>query len=262
MGLKTRIRTFFKLLKSWNRGRKLADSYVSSADRPTLSVLSPKNDLREFFDRNVEGPGIWKWEHYFEIYDRHLSKFRGKAPTIVEIGIYSGGSLPMWQHYFGPGTQVVGIDIEPACRVYEREGVRVFIGDQADRSFWARFREEVPKVDILIDDGGHESEQQSISLDEMLPHLAPGGVYICEDVHHKNNLYARMVFGLADGLNDFEWMRGDPEGSGRWVKPTTALQKSVKGISVYPYVTVFELHDTRPMELVSVKHGTEWQPFL
>jgi SAM-dependent methyltransferase len=262
MGLRTRIRTFLKRLKSWDRGQKFADSYAGSADRPALSASSPKNDLRKFFDGNVEGPGIWKWEHYFEIYDRHLSKFRGKAPTIVEIGIYSGGSLPMWQHYFGPGTQVVGIDIEPACKAYEREGVRVFIGDQADRSFWARFREQVPKVDILIDDGGHEPEQQSVSLEEMLPHMTPGGVYICEDVHGNDNLYARQVFGIADRLNDFNGIRGDPEGSARWVKPTSGMQRSIRGISLYPFVTVFELHDTAPVELVSEKHGTEWQPFL
>lgn len=262
MGVRRRVKTFLERLKSWDRGRKFAESYARSVDQRAPSASSPKNDLRDFFDGNTEGPGIWKWEHYFEIYDRHLSKFRGKAPTIVEIGIYSGGSLKMWQSYFGPGTQIVGIDIEPACKAYEGEGVRVFIGDQADRSFWARFRKEVPKVDILIDDGGHHHEQQSVSLEEMLPCLAPGGVYICEDVHHKNNLYARMVFGFADGLNDFEWSRGDPEGSGRWVKPTTALQKSVRGISIYPYVTVFELHDVEPSELVSVKHGTEWQPFL
>jgi hypothetical protein len=120
----------------------------------------------------------------------------------------------------------------------------------------------VPKVDILIDDGGHEPEQQSISLEEMLPHLAPGGVYMCEDIHGSDNLHARLVFGLADRLNDFEGFRPEPEGSGRWVKPTSALQKSIKGISLYPFVTVFELQDAEPSELISEKHGTEWQPFL
>jgi SAM-dependent methyltransferase len=262
MGINTVVRTFFARKKSWDRGQKFGDSYKGQTPQPRPPESPAQNDLREFFDRNTKGPGIWKWEHYFEIYDRHLSKFRGKAPTIVEIGIYSGGSLPMWQHYFGPGTQVVGIDIEPACKVYERDGVRVFIGDQTDRNFWARFRDQVPKIDILIDDGGHHPEQQSVSLEEMLPHLAPGGVYICEDIHGKDNLYARLVFGLADRLNDFEGIRDDPERSKRWVKPTSMLQRSIKGISLYPFVTIFELNEAELPELVSVKHGTDWQPFL
>jgi SAM-dependent methyltransferase len=262
MGIRTVVKNFIRLKKSWDRGQNFAERYRWRGERSQAPIPSEKNHLREFFERNIEGPGIWKWEHYFEIYDRHLSKFRGKSPTIVEIGIYSGGSLPMWQHYFGPGTKVIGIDIEPACKAYEKDGVRVFIGDQADRSFWARFREEVTEIDILIDDGGHEPEQQSVSLEEMLPHMASGGVYVCEDVHGRDNLYTRLVLGFADCLNDFQGIRGAPEGSGRWVKPTSAIQKSIKGISLYPFVTVFELHDTAPAELVSVKHGTEWQPFL
>ena len=30
---------------------------------------------------------------------------------------------------------------------------------------------------------GHTPEQQIVTLEEMLPHLRPGGVYLCEDVH-------------------------------------------------------------------------------
>src|SRR5215211_8784066 len=88
--------------------------------------------LEAYFDSITEGPGIWKWRHYFAIYHRHLHKFIGRSPHVLEVGIYSGGSLPMWLHYFGNGTQIYGVDIEPACAKHERDGVRVFIGDQAD----------------------------------------------------------------------------------------------------------------------------------
>src|SRR5262249_25898809 len=39
----------------------------------------------------------------------------------------------------------------PNCRIYEKDGVRIFIGDQADRSFWREFRQKVPILDIVID---------------------------------------------------------------------------------------------------------------
>ena len=36
---------------------------------------------------------IHKWIHYFDIYEKHLSRFIGKAPVVLEIGVYKGGSL-------------------------------------------------------------------------------------------------------------------------------------------------------------------------
>jgi hypothetical protein len=54
-----------------------------------------QNRLTEFFDNRKSGQGIWKWRHYFDVYDRHFSKFRGQEVNIVEIGVFSGGSLEM-----------------------------------------------------------------------------------------------------------------------------------------------------------------------
>src|ERR1700722_9348231 len=107
------------------------------AENPKPSDQS-KNPLERFFDERTTGPGIWKWRHYFEIYDRHFRHFRGKEITFLEIGIFSGGSLDMWADYFGPKARIYGVDIEPACRAYENERIKVFIGDQADRQFWAQ----------------------------------------------------------------------------------------------------------------------------
>ncbi len=207
------------------------------------------NPLEAYFDANVDGPGIWKWRHYFDIYDAYFSKFVGQQVTIVEIGIYSGGSLGMWRSYFGKDAQIVGIDIEPSCTAYETEAVRIFIGDQGDPSFWDRFRKEVPDVDIVIDDGGHQPHQQIVTLEALLPHLRPGGVYICEDVIGALNPFHYYVCGLARRLN------------ARSATPT-ALQRSVESVAFYPYLTVIQRRAAALDELVSPKHGTEWQPFL
>jgi hypothetical protein len=102
------------------------------------------NPLWQYFQANREGPGIWKWVHYFDIYQRYLGKFVGTDAHVVEIGVYSGGSLPMWRHYLGPMVRITGIDIEPACKTYERDGTHIVIGDQEDRQFWKRFRDEAP----------------------------------------------------------------------------------------------------------------------
>jgi hypothetical protein len=50
------------------------------------------NPLRAFFDARKEGPGIWKWIQYFDIYDRHFSRFRNREVNVLEVGIYSGAA--------------------------------------------------------------------------------------------------------------------------------------------------------------------------
>ena len=63
--------------------------------------------------------------------------------------------------------------------------IHVLIGDQADRTFWRRMiaHGTLPPLDIVIDDGGHTPDQQRVTLEELLPHIRPGGVYVCEDIH-------------------------------------------------------------------------------
>lgn len=141
------------------------------------------NDLRNFFKGNAEGHLITKWDHYFDIYDRHFSRYRNKELLILEIGIYHGGSLDMWRDYFGPQCKVVGMDINPDCTRLAKEGIEIIIGDQEDRAFLAELAKKLPPIDILIDDGGHTMPQQ-INTYEMLYNLVkPDGVYLCEDLH-------------------------------------------------------------------------------
>jgi hypothetical protein len=182
---------------------------------------------------------------------------------VLEIGIYSGGSLEMWRDYFGPEAHIYGVDIEAACKSYENGMIKVFIGDQADRKFWARFRMEVPIVDLVIDDGGHEPEQQIVSLEELLPHLRPGGVYVCEDVTKVFNPFGSYMNGMVHQLNAYEGAESDGNGSeSRVLYKTTSFQSAVDSVHFYPFVTVVERTGSPVMELVAPKHGTEWQPFL
>jgi hypothetical protein len=221
------------------------------------------NDLRKFFSDRTAGAGIWKWEHYFDIYDRHLKKFRGKPACILEVGIYSGGSLDMWQAYFGPDAKIVGVDIEPACKRYERPGVEVYIGDQADKAFWAHFRTKVPSIDVIIDDGGHEPHQQIVTMEELVPYLNPGGVYICEDAHGADNGFIQYMYGLASQLNSMDGFRDAPDDAKRrLVVPANRVQSSIESIAFYPFVVALEVRDKQTVELIAPKRGTCWEPFL
>jgi cephalosporin hydroxylase len=140
------------------------------------------NDLERYFYNNT-GRVIHKWRHYFEIYDRHFARFRFKPVVIVEIGVFKGGSLQMWKNYFGPNAQIYGIDVDPGCRIFEEEQVKISIGSQDDRQFLQAFARTVPRIDILIDDGGHTMGQQIATFEELYPHVDANGVYLCEDLH-------------------------------------------------------------------------------
>ncbi|BAY77315.1 hypothetical protein NIES25_37770 [Nostoc linckia NIES-25] len=230
------------------------ENVVREVENPNSSSTNP---LWEYFQNHKEGFGIWKWEHYFDIYHRHLAKFVGQKVDVLEIGIYSGGSLEMWRSYFGENSHIYGVDIEEVCKAYENEHVSVFIGDQADRSFWSTFKNSVKGIDILIDDGGHTPEQQQITLEEMLPHLRPGGVYLCEDVHGTFNRFSAFATGLVNELNSMNVMP-----SSLLQSRVTQFQSAIHSIHFYPYLVVIEKHPVSLPKLSAPKHGTQWQPFL
>lgn len=124
-----------------------------------------------------------KFEHYFPLYERYLGHFRNKAPRILEIGVRFGGSAKMWTEYFGPGTEIVGVDIaaEPGAEQY----LDLVAGDQGSAEFWDSFAETHGKggFDIIMDDGSHENAHQILTLKKVFPLLRDGGVFLCEDVH-------------------------------------------------------------------------------
>ena len=257
------LRRLVPVFRTMWRGYKHRQLNFEPRSNPmALTLPSRENPLFKYFSDHKEGRGIWKFNHYFESYERHFSRFRGQEVHVMEIGIYSGGSLEMWRDYFGPRAKIYGVDIEPRCKVYESDSVRVFIGDQADRIFWKRFKQEVPVLDIVIDDGGHIPQQQIISLEELLPHLRPGGVYLCEDVHAPFNEFAAYVCGLAQDLNSaqFEFDLADKER--RSATKTSPFQSAVGGIHFYPYMAIIERTSAPVSELVAPKHGSQWEPFL
>jgi hypothetical protein len=224
----------------------------------------PANRLKAFFYERNKGPGIWKLSHYFDIYDRHFRKFCGREVHILEIGIYSGGSLDMWKDYFGPKCHIYGVDISPRCKSHERQGVKVFIGDQSDPVFWADFRKQVPRIDIVVDDGSHAAYDQVISIEQLLPHVSPGGVYLVEDLTGSEEIMnsgASYIHGLAHRLNGRAGgVRNDNDPKRLLTINTNALQRAVGSIHLYPFVAVIERNATDVTEIISSRQGTVWEP--
>lgn len=200
---------------------------------------------RECFDAHGK-PGsrfITKYDNYFGIYDRYLEPLRDRPITMIEIGVQHGGSLQMWKRYFHPGSTIVGVDIYPACKRYEEDGVRVFTGDQSDVDFLARMIAEIGPVDYILDDGSHIPRHQIATFDYLFQHgLKEGGVYLCEDCHtsywpsygggvRKSGTFIEYAKRVADDVNHWHVEGSAPDRNWR--------TQTVESVEFYSSVVAF-----------------------
>lgn len=116
-----------------------------------------------------------RFHNYPRQYSELFEKYRTKPNLkFLEIGVFRGESLKAWREYFtGPGTVVVGIDINPV------EGEEV--GDATDPEVIRRLHEKYGPFDIIVDDGGHRNGQVIKTFEGFFPLLNNGGLYVVED---------------------------------------------------------------------------------
>jgi predicted O-methyltransferase YrrM len=126
---------------------------------------------------------LFKYMHYFEVYEQYFSRYCNRPIRMLEIGVFKGGSIQMWKNYFPKGSQIVGIDIDKKCKRFEEDGVAIRIGSQEDADFLKSVNDEFGPFDIVLDDGSHIMEHQIASFECLFPLIAEDGVYMCEDTH-------------------------------------------------------------------------------
>ena len=189
-------------------------------------------------DRRV----IFKWKHYFPIYERHLRHYVNRPVTVFEIGCGEGGSLQMWKRYFGPHAQIVGIDIDPDCTRFAEDQIDIRIGAQQDTAFLERLIGEFGAPDIVLDDGSHVMSHISATFAWLYPRVSPTGVYLVEDLHtaywdeyeggyKREGSFIELCKGLIDELNA-DHARGQLA-PGEFTKSTLSMH-------FYDSVVVFE----------------------
>lgn len=156
---------------------------VMTAAQPDLAEAMAVNGsrARECYDA---APFLsLKHTTYFSVYDQLFSRFVGKAPVIVEVGVLNGGSLYMWREFFGADARIIGVDLNPEAVWLREDGFEIHIGDQSDPQFWENFFRQVGDVDIFLDDGGHTYPQQIVTSASALDHIRDGGLMVVEDTH-------------------------------------------------------------------------------
>jgi hypothetical protein len=143
-------------------------------------------------------------------YPKYFESIRHNQIDLLEIGVYAGGSLRMWNEYFDhPDTRILGLDINSHID-FQTDRVITRFADQSNREQLARAIGD-KKFDIILDDGGHFMEQQLISWGFLFKYLKPNGFYVVEDICTSHPLlyemYNKGYSKENNTLNEFKNLR-------------------------------------------------------
>jgi hypothetical protein len=144
-----------------------------------------------------------KHSSYFQVYSDLFKKYKDMNIIFVEIGVLNGGSLFMWRDYFGPNVRIIGVDLNPLAKMWEKDGFEIHIGSQSDPIFWKEFFQAVGPVDLILDDGGHTFLQQIVTAHNCIPNINDGGLLVVEDTHTSYF----TSFGYPSKYTFMEWTK-------------------------------------------------------
>ncbi len=163
-------------------------------------------------DNNDTGTDKTTSHAYGPLYSRLFEPYRESARAVLEIGVYSGASVLAMAEYFG-GARATGVDItlervkfgrfHPRVAFRQLDGTTPsapaqLLGGHAG-GFW----------DVVLDDASHKPEDQVASFVIWGPHVAPGGIYVIEDIDGKHGDAVRSGLERAaaqlGGFDPLEW---------------------------------------------------------
>jgi hypothetical protein len=155
-------------------------------------------DARRLSDlMRAEGSDKADWHNYPDLYVCLFSMLDHTPNALLEFGIGSknpdirgnmgetgvpGASLRAWRKWF-PTTRIYGADYDAAA-LFDEDGIHTFYVDQSDATKIIQAWSLMPHLffDVIVDDGAHTFEANSLTLDHTYSRLQPGGIYIVEDI--------------------------------------------------------------------------------
>lgn len=197
--------------------------------------------FEDLFWSQAERP-IVKWHHYFPIYDRYFGPWRNKPVKFLEIGVAKGGSLDVWRKFFGQDATIFGIDIDPSCAAFDGKSGQVRIGSQADVDFLAAVASEMGGIDLILDDGSHNSHHIRTTFQTLFPMMSEGGTYMIEDLHaaywsdfaggyRRNSSFIEDIKIMIDDMHHWYHFNGVKIGE---------VENLIEGMHLYDSVAVFD----------------------
>jgi hypothetical protein len=112
---------------------------------------------------------------YIPVYEREIDRRAGLA--LLEVGVFEGHSLAMWEKYL-EGSTVVGLDVDLSRCLFDVDA------RQCDATNPDQIVEALGGLtfDYIIDDGSHKPADQVRSFELLWERVKPGGKYFIEDI--------------------------------------------------------------------------------
>jgi len=192
--------------------------------------------------------------------------------NVLELGIYRGGSVVLWNELLQP-ARLSAIDHDQpredeTLRQYlasdRGRGVRLHWGvDQADRTALERVLadDDLEPLDLVVDDGSHMLDLTTTSFDILFPRLRPGGWYLIED-------WAWDHLPPSVGMPDFGYhhpwaMRRSPARLvERLLLAAASRHDAIMRIEVLQTVVAIQRGDAEPWNLDAASLGERPRPLL
>lgn len=143
---------------------------------PTLTQLADNSRT----DKNTS-------HSYLDLYQRLLQSKKETALNVLEIGIWNGGSIKLWNDFFTNAT-VYGLDIMNINDVWEgirfNEKIKLITSTDAYNIdfFTTYFLNANIKCDFMIDDGPHTLESMKHFIQLYSQIMTDDGILIIEDI--------------------------------------------------------------------------------
>ncbi|MGC9269831.1 class I SAM-dependent methyltransferase [Acidiphilium sp.] len=171
---------------------------------PLREIIARPGSLTDLANRagSDKGSACSFAHRYTDLYDLIFFPYRDRAIDFLELGLAVGGpetregrverkvaspSVAMWLDYF-TAARIFGFDISDFSHI-RHERFRFIRGDAGKIDDLERLAAAAAQFDIILDDASHASYHQQLAFRTLWPRLAPGGLYIIEDLHWQSPVF-------------------------------------------------------------------------
>ena len=120
---------------------------------------------------------------------------------MLEIGVASGDSIRMWREWM-PKATIYGMDISDPTPI---EGATILQGNQNNTDDLDRVAREIGRFQFVVDDAGHNREEQKVCQAFTFERLVSGGWYVIEDL---GDIHDISDFELQSDVEELHMIRG------------------------------------------------------
>ncbi|CAB5221580.1 Methyltransferase domain containing protein [uncultured Caudovirales phage] len=150
------------------------------------TLLDILHEEKLILDGNAEtGTDKFTKHQYQHVYQPLFEPYKDKPIRLLEIGVYFGASLIIWDKFFS-NADIVGVDIDINTSLRNTEGrinkdrTKIITCD----AYTKLSADTLGMFDIIVDDGPHTLQSMKDCINLYLPKVNSGGVLVIEDIPH------------------------------------------------------------------------------